>query len=256
MSIKIFDKNSSSRVLMILGAFAVLNALFLVLISNFNLGIVLVFLGGLVLFVYGRFFKTINQKCSSGVFKWLKYAVILALLFYAGTMVFLAGYGLNDNATHTEDAVIVLGAGIRGQRVSGALARRLDRAFEYSLENPGAVIVVSGGQGPQEEITEALAMERYLIGKGLAPQRIIKEDKSSSTYENLTFSKQILDQRFDRPYKVVVVTNHFHIYRAVQMAKAVGLETTHAGAELAWYSIPVTYMREGLAVYKLWVFGT
>ena len=248
-------KGESSITLTIIGALLVLNALFLLVVSNFNLGVVLVLMLGACLGVYGLYFKKINQKCKTGVFKWIKYAVILCALIYIGTMMFLAGYGLNDNTNYTEQAVIVLGAGVHGETVSKVLAQRLDAAAEYAAKNPKAVIVVSGGQGPQEDITEALAMERYLLLEGVSSERIIKEEQSSSTYENLTFSKKILDARFGKTYKVVIITNHFHIYRAMQMARAVGLDANRSHAGLAWYAVGVNYLREVLAVYKLWVFG-
>ena len=127
--------------------------------------------------------------------------------------------------------------------------------MEYSIHNPKAIIVVSGGQGPQEDITEALAMERYLISKGTPKERIIKEEESTSTYENLLFSKNILDDIFTDPYKTVVITNNFHIYRATRLAENLGLDATHYHGKTSWYSIPVNYARECIATLKFWIFG-
>lgn len=176
-------------------------------------------------------------------------AGIVALIM----MLFIHFYGKNDNISYQEDAVIVLGAGIKGEKVMKMLAYRLDKAVEYSERNPGAVIIVSGGQGRREDIPEALAMERYLIDKGIAKERIIKEDKSTSTYENLIFSKKILDERFETPYKLAIITNGFHIFRAAGMAERLGLDITHLHAEIDWYYIPYNYLRECAAIAKMWL---
>ena len=169
-------------------------------------------------------------------------------------MAFIAAYGQFDNVNYNEDAVIVLGAGIRGDRVTVPLAYRLNAAIEYHKKNPDAMIVVTGGQGYQETITEAEAMEGYLLRKGVDPSKIIKEEKATSTNENMRFTKEILDEYFEGDYSVVVVTNNFHIYRGVQIAKMEGFEKVHhKHAGLKWYNMAPCYIRESLAVLKMWV---
>lgn len=99
-------------------------------------------------------------------------------------------------------------------------------------------------------------MERYLVDKGIPKQFIIKEEKATSTYENFQYSKELLDEYYKkRPYQIAFVTNDFHIYRASLLAKAAGLNATHKHAPTAWYSLPMSYLREVLAVLKHWVFG-
>lgn len=181
-----------------------------------------------------------------------------ALSLCAGFIImilFLAVYGKTDNATYNEDAVIVLGAGVKGEYVTPLLAYRLLKAVDFSKRNPNAVIIVSGGQGPDEDISEALAMERYLIARGVPPEKIIKEDASTSTYENLLFSKEILDSIFGDSYKVTVVTNDFHIFRAAGIAGKLGLTATHLHSNTKWSTMPLNYTRECLALVKFWVFG-
>ena len=97
-------------------------------------------------------------------------------------------------ATGKEKAVVVLGAGLRGEQVSGLLARRLDAALDYYRENPDVLLVVSGGQGPDEVIPEAEAMARYLAARGVPQENIIKEDKSESTEQNFEFSRVLLER--------------------------------------------------------------
>jgi len=216
---------------------------------NFHFGMIILCSLSFFLILYGLFCDSLLKlKC-------LNYSILASCVFFAIMMLFLGFYGQTDNVTFDEDAVIVLGAGIRGERVTRLLAYRLDRAAEYSDYNPNAIIVVSGGQGPQEDITEALAMERYLIEKGVPQERIIKEEASTSTYENLLYSKEILDKLFEVPYKVVVITNDFHIFRATKLAEKLGLNVTHYHAKIDMYGIPLNYSRECIAVLRLLILG-
>ena len=230
------------------GVLLIGNTALMSVIANFNIGLVPVFMLGAVLLVYGIFFgrlpfrKVISSLLAFGL------AVIVAFSS------FLAIYGRNDDAEYNEETVIVLGCGIRGERVSIGLAKRLNKAYEYHLQNPEAVIIVSGGQGPQEDISEALAMKRYLINKGVPEDKIIMEDKSTSTIENFRFSHEIMKEKGFSDSSVVFVTNGYHVYRAASYAKAEGLTVKHLGTDIIWYTIPMNYMREMLAVLKMWVF--
>ena len=221
--------------------------------SNFNAGIIMIFaLGGLFI-VYSLFYDRLRHYAAARVIKWL---VAAALCFEAILVGFIAYSGVHDNVRYNEDAVIVLGAGIHGDRVSLPLKRRLDKALEYHEKNPEAVIVVTGGKGFQETVTEAEAMEKYLLGKGVAPECIVKEEKATSTNENMRFTKEILDSRLDKAYSVAVITNNFHIYRGVCIAKNEGFtDVTHLHAGLEWYNLMPCYLRETLAVLKLWILG-
>lgn len=151
------------------------------------------------------------------------------------------------------DAIIVLGAGLKGDRVSLSLARRLDAAYRYYLENPNAIMIVSGGQGPDELIPEALAMKRYLIDTyQISPKKIRMESTSTRTLENFQFSKQILDQHFNRTYTIVYVTNNFHVYRSGLLAKITELDAQGLGAPSAYYLLPNFYVREYLSLIKFY----
>ena len=223
------------------------NTLLMSVIANFNIGIIPVALLGVILLVYGVFFNKLPfRKVISGLLA----AGLSVILVFAS---FLAIYGRNDTATYTEKTVIVLGCGIRGERVSVGLAKRLNKAYEYHLQNPEATIIVSGGQGPQEDIPEALAMKRYLIDKGVPEEKIIMEDKSTSTITNFKYSHEIMKEKGFADDEVVFVTNAYHVYRAAYYAKAEGLIVTHLGTDIIWYTIPMNYMREMLAVLKMWV---
>ena len=238
-----------ARVLLVSGILGIASTIINSFAGNFNSGLLLLLGISLLLLLYGLFFEKLVR------IKWLTFVFFCLCLYFLIMAVFIAGSGRNDNADYREDAVIVLGAGIRGEEVGRLLSYRLDKAAEYSVLNPGALIVVAGGQGPQEDIPEALAMERYLIDKGVPKERIIREDESVSTHENLTFSKYILDGLIEKPYSVVVITNDFHIYRAMKIAERTGLDARHIYAKITWYSTPVIYLRESVAIMKYWVLG-
>ncbi len=224
------------------------NALLMSVIANLNIGLLPVICLGAVLTAYGALFEKIKSLKIIHIFV----AALLVTLTAFGS--FIAVYGNNDNATYKEETVIVLGCGIRGERVSVGLARRLNKAYEYHLKNPDAVIIVSGGQGPQEDIPEALAMKRYLQEKGVPEEKIIMEDKSTSTITNFKYSHEIMKEKALSSSSVVFVTNSYHVYRASEYAEAEGLEVTHLGADIIWYTVPMNYMREMLAIMKMWVF--
>ena len=119
------------------------------------------------------------------------------------------------------DCVIVLGAQVRGRNITDSLKRRLDRTVQYLQKFPETRVIVSGGQGPGEAITEADAMEEYLVKNGVDKSLIFKEDKSTSTRENLRFSRKYADVKKE---KIGIVTNGFHMYRASLIAGEEGYE--------------------------------
>ena len=150
----------------------------------------------------------------------------------------------------------MLGCGVRGDRVSVGLARRLDKAAAYAADHPDVLIVVSGGQGPQETVTEAQAMEQYLLSCGIAGDRILKEEQATSTLENLQFSDALLRERFPDGYRAALVTSRFHVFRAVHIARTLDLEMTHLGAGSIWYSVPMNNLRELCAIAHELLRGT
>lgn len=225
------------------------NFILLILISNINLGMVPVAGLGAVLLGYGLFYDKLPFKKIIGTLLALGLIVILS---FGG---FLAAYGGRDTADYTEQTVIVLGCGLRGERVSVGLAKRLNKAAEYHEKNPEAMIIVSGGQGPQEDISEALAMKRYLVDKGIAEDKIIMEDKSTSTITNFRNSRAIMEEKGMDLSSVVFVTNAYHVYRGAYYAEDEGfIDIAHLGTDIIWYTVPMNYMREMMAVVKMWVF--
>lgn len=236
----------------IIGAVLTVNAAVMSVTSNMNMGLVVNFVLGLVLLVYGMLPKQTTERIP----KWLKglfFGGIGVLLCFA---VFLFGFGLNDTVRGDEDAIVVLGSGIRGEMLTVGLKNRLDEAAECYRQNNDALIVVSGGQGPQEDITEALAMERYLLSLGIPQEKILKEENATGTYENFLYSKEILDNTLGKNYKVCFVTSEYHVFRAGILAGNTGVaNTTHSHSSTAVYTVLPCCFRECMAVVKMVLSG-
>lgn len=182
-------------------------------------------------------------------------ALALALALFLATEIPILYTALT--ATESDAPyVIVLGAAVYGETPSISLRHRSDRAAEHLNSNPNAVAVVSGGQGEGEDISEAEAMRRYLVGKGVADGRILLEDRSTSTLENLTFSKQVIEANSGDPSRVAVVSSSYHLYRAKRMAAALGMAAEGLPSSDG-YPVYMTgmYIREAVAVWKLWILG-
>lgn len=125
------------------------------------------------------------------------------------------------------DVIIVLGAHVRGTAPSKSLRLRLERAKAYLDTNPETIAVLSGGRGEGELISEAFCMKEYLLKKGIAEERLLLEDRSTSTVENLRYSVRVLRKKTGQNLlgcKVGLVSNNFHIYRAVELAKKLGFQ--------------------------------
>lgn len=146
------------------------------------------------------------------------------------------------------DYLIVLGAHVDGDKMSKALLERTRRALFYLRENPRTKAVLSGGQGKGESVTEARAMYLYLTGQGIGAERLLLEENSTSTKENLDFSRELIG---DIHAKVGVVTNNFHVYRGTAIGKKAGF--AYICGIAAPYQSPLLakYMiREVLAILK------
>ncbi len=180
-------------------------------------------------------------------------AAVLILLFAVVSVLMIRA----NFSRPTEDAtVIVLGAGLRGERPSRILRERLEATAEYLEMHPQAVCIVSGGQGGDEVCTEASVMRKYLLDKGIADERIYVEDKSTSTFENIEFSQKVIENE-GLNSQIAVVTQEFHQYRAQQFAKAAGF--TEIGAVTAhtpWELLGSYWIRDFAGVCHMVLLGT
>ena len=160
-----------------------------------------------------------NRKLMAAIPKPVKVAV--GALVCAGAVTFCAVEGMilseyGASAAPGADYCIVLGAQWKPSGPSAVLRKRLDKAVEYLKANPDTKVIVSGGTGANEPMAEAEGMYGYLVQAGIEEERILVEDKSRSTYENLVYSGGLLDKENDR---VVIVTNNFHVFRALGIAR-------------------------------------
>ncbi|MGC4154907.1 MAG: ElyC/SanA/YdcF family protein [Propionicimonas sp.] len=230
-------------VLIVLGLGLVANGVWLLTTANLNTGVLLQLAVAVGLIVFGVW------RRASGA-RWLIMPALALAILFGLISGFLAGYGLNDTATDDEDALIVLGAAVHGRVVSPSLAQRLEVAVGYHQRNPEALIVVTGGQGPQEDIAEAVAARDHLLAQGVPDDVIVVEDRSTTTEENFGFAKLLLDERLSGDYRVAFVTNEYHVWRAARLAEVAGLEAAHLHSATRWYVWPSSYLREGAAA--LW----
>lgn len=199
--------------------------------------------GGIFLIIFGRMKKSVVKKILAGL--------MIASLCACAVLEIPIIRGAVSEPDSNADYVIVLGAKVNGTRPSRVLRQRLDTAIEYAEQNSDSEIIVTGGKGTDEDISEAEAMKNYLVKKGISGDRIITENKAADTGENLEFSKDIIG---DTDKSIVIVTSDFHMYRAVKIAEQTGFTCisglparTDAGL------VPNYYVREAFGVIKYFV---
>lgn len=148
------------------------------------------------------------------------------------------------------DYIIIHGGGlINGNKVPPLLASRIDKAIQiFHKSKDQAMIIPSGGKGPDETISEAAAMKQYLLDKGIPEDKILPEDQSTTTRENLIFSKKIIDSR-PGGKRTALVTSNYHVYRCLVLAKSLKIKCIGIGAHVAPYYWPSAVLREFAAVY-------
>ena len=197
--------------------------------------------------------KNSHPKISVLLTRILAIGLCLVLLAAAVTGVII----LNASRGNTETQcryLIVLGAGVNGTVPSLSLRERLDAAYDYLLENPDTVCIVSGGQGSGEDITEAECMYRYLTKKGIDPSRIIREDQATSTQENLAYSLALMEPEGET--SVGILSSEYHLYRASLMARNLNLDPVMIPAKTTRLSLRTNYfLREIAAVWYYMIFG-
>lgn len=240
-------------VLAVIGVVLLANAAYLWCVSNCNVGLILLTAIGAILVIYAAFMRLIHKLLDNKFGALVKVLLLLATAYFAFTSTMITMSATSDTATFNEDAVIVLGAAVRGEQVTLPLAYRLNAAINYHTLNPDAYIIVSGGQGNGENVTEAEAMEKYLTERGVNPEKIVPEIHATSTYENFLFSKQILDKLLPNGYEAAYITNGFHIFRAGRLAKTAGITVHRMHAQSSIITLLPDYLRECCAIGLMWI---
>lgn len=190
------------------------------------------------LYVHGIVIPFGIKVAALGIF-----VLLLAVFAYVEVLIISSSH---EKPEGDVDYLIVLGAKIDGTRVSKSLASRLNCAYEYLIEHKDTKVVVSGGQGSDELVTEAEAMKKYLMEKGIEEGRILMEDQSTNTDQNIAYSRKIIG---DDAASIAIVTNSFHLYRAMKIGQKQGLiHVTGIAAPTDKFLAVSYYVREGLAV--------
>lgn len=208
-----------------------------------------VFLSQIVDFI-GNFWHIKVGKIVLSVVLVFCIALFSFILYTTGAMINSVVKEPQKNST-----VVVLGCKVYGTKPSLLLRYRLESALEYLNENPKSNAVLSGGQGADEDVSEAQCMYDYLVENGVDKNRLFLEDKSTNTFENIKFSKEIMENNGINTDKTVIVTNSFHLYRAELFAKKCGVDADGLGAKSHFVTLPTFYVRELLGILRLQLFG-
>lgn len=211
----------------------------------------------LIWFLISAFFIIIDLLIYFKVFE--KYKVFKKIFIWVcsiGICIFLVILSLiiskmNVKPVKNLDYIIVLGAQVKESGPSVVLRYRLDRAVSYLKENDNTLVIVSGGKGINEPATEASVMKEYLINEGINEERIIIEDKSNTTKENLINSKKITRDN----KSIGIVTNNFHMYRALLIGKKYKVKAVGIPSKSNSYYLPNNLLREVFAYIKFIILG-
>ncbi|MDN4618389.1 YdcF family protein [Paenibacillus sp. PsM32] len=189
---------------------------------------------------------------SHDIFKRMIVTVIfvVVLSFAIIKSMIISGFKINDTQASHVDYIIILGSGLKGSQLSIILQQRVDTGIVYLKQHPHMPVIVSGGQGPGEDIPEAEAMSRYLVSQGIDQTRIIQENRSTSTFENLKFSQDILQARGIHQPSIMIVTSNYHLYRAEMIASTLGFKVHGIASPSLGYLLPQNMLREYLAMIK------
>ncbi len=208
-----------------------------------------------ITFFHNKFFLLVKNLWGSVFGKIAVTSICVLILLALLLAIFLSFLMIKAQMNEPEGntTVIVLGCKAKGEKPSRMLRYRLNTAYDYLSENKDAVCILSGGQGKDEIITEAECMYNYLVDKGIDKTRLIKEDKSRNTQENIEFSQKIINE-YSLSQNISIVTDGFHQYRASYIAKRCGFENVYAlcVSTEALY-LPSYWVREWAAILNEWL---
>lgn len=243
------------KLYLILAAVLVVIALIAAFIPGFQFTVTvcLAFAAMMVLMYYLQKFPT---PLTLGIFRALWIVLALGILAASVTLAFILRSAHPGQIANC-DYIVVLGAGVKGTVPSMSLQERIDAAYDYLTANPNTVAVLSGGQGKGEDITEAACMYRELTEMGIDGDRLLLEENSTSTIENLMFSLDVIEEKTGtRPQTLGIVSSEYHIFRAKLFAKRLGLEPVGIPGKVSWFPLCLNYYpREVIAVWKYFVLG-
>ena len=224
-------------------------------IGMFSAQIWIWFLMGILFLVRGMIEWYIKKKQIT-----VKIPIIVRSIYTAGLVLSLALFlfvevmiisHMTNQGEKDLDYIIVLGAAVRGDVPSLALSYRINKAYTYLKDNPDTQVIVSGGKGSGENVSEAECMARILEEKGIEASRILMEDKSTSTEENLEFSYPLIE---NDNTNIGIVSSNFHLYRALRIANKYGYSNVQGiSAAYPVYLLPHSLVREFIGIILLYL---
>lgn len=250
------DNRVVRRAMQCLAALLLLNTVVLLFYGQFNLGIVIpAIVGAWLLASQLAWWQQALWRRNVWRLAWIAFGLwLLSLLLFCAVLIQQAQRQIPAQAS----AIVVLGAGLRGDRPSLLLQQRLDVAQLLAQRYPNIPLLVTGGQGLGEATTEAAAMAKYLQQQGIAPARLLLEDRSTSTDENLANSRPLLSAKGINPARdnILLVTSDFHLWRSEKTANKQGYAAPFmVAAPTPWSIRANAWLREHLAVMGAWVLG-
>lgn len=192
-----------------------------------------------------KYYKNKRGKICLNTFFTL-FAIGLVCFAVTLTSIIISAQTNADN----QKTIIVLGCAVRGETPSFTLSQRTNTAYDFLENHPDSIAILSGGQGKNENISEAECMYRILTEKGIDPQRLYLEDKSTNTSENIAFSKKIIEEN-NLSTDTAIVSSDYHLKRATMICSKNGLKNVAViSASSTYFDKPTFYLRELLGVVK------
>ena len=254
------DRKQQNIPLIITAAAAMIVFLIPAFYSIINIGNVTGFAASALLMLYGIFYTTVNdwirQHWYRKYYGLLLRAVLLVICVFAVLAVILGVLMIRgtDRTPNEDSTVVVLACDVLGDEPGPMLKERLDAAYEWLEGHPDTVCIVSGGWQEPGDAVEADARYRYLLKKGIPEDRLYAESRSKSTFENMLYSKEIIEDNDLEPV-MTIVTSDFHEYRSIAMAESLGIEAGSYPSHTAWWLQPTYFIRECAGILYWWLFG-
>lgn len=218
-----------------------------------NIGNIIGIAASIVIILIGIFFEWLLvlvhtvRKSKRGKITFNTLAGTACTLFLCFTIALGSVFACSVPNADNQNIVIVLGCAVRGNVPSVMLRQRINAAYDFLEKNPESVAILSGGQGPGENISETECMYNVLTDMGIDGTRLFLEDKSTDTYENITFSKKLIDDN-NLHGNVAIASSDFHLKRAAMVAKKQGIDAKRITCKTDFFLAPTYYVRDTLGV--------
>lgn len=248
--------------LLTVGGLLLTHSIYLVLVKVTHLGVIVPALIGMMMMLSPWLAEPFEIWLGKSPFRGRLWRIAkLGFVFWLMTLVVYFAVLIRSHAqidtVFRPELIVILGSSTLNSQPSPTLVERLRLGYELALVSPGAMVVVSGGVDFRQTVSEAQVMKDYLIRLGLDESRIVIEDESTSTYENLLFTARKLQTlKVDQQARMIIVTSDFHTQRSELIAARVGWkEVRSAGATTPLYMRYNTWIREYFACLSGWLLG-